>query len=100
MSFRTRVVLTSLVTLAVGLGALLVAGNVLLDRRVHTEATNLLRAKAQAVLATLTVDASGIEIREAPNDQNLDREAWILEGDRVLEGASHVRGAVEQEAIT
>ena len=32
MSFRTRLLLTSLATLAVGLGALLVAGNVLLAR--------------------------------------------------------------------
>jgi hypothetical protein len=33
MSFRLRLLLTSLATLVVGLGAMLAAGNVLLERR-------------------------------------------------------------------
>jgi hypothetical protein len=43
MSFRLRLQLTALATLVVGLGAVLVAGNVLLDQRVDHEATSLLR---------------------------------------------------------
>jgi hypothetical protein len=37
MSLRTRLLLASLATLAVGLGALLVVGNVLLAARVRAE---------------------------------------------------------------
>jgi signal transduction histidine kinase len=99
MSFRTRLLLTSLVTLAVGLGALVVAGNVLLDRRVESESTNLLSAHVQAQLATLTVTPSGITIREAPNDEILDRQAWVLDGNKVLEQASNVSPRLSRKAI-
>ncbi len=99
MSFRTRLLLTSLATLAVGLGALVVAGNVLLDRRVQSESTNLLSAHVQAQLATLTVTSSGITVREAPNDELLDRQAWILDGDKILERAANVSPALSRQAI-
>ena len=99
MSFRTRLLLTSLTTLAVGLGALVVAGNVLLDRRVQSESTNLLSAHVQAQLATLAVTSSGITIREAPNDELLDRRAWILDGDTILERAANVSPALSRQAI-
>jgi signal transduction histidine kinase len=99
MSFRTRLLLTSLVTLAVGLGALVVAGNVLLDRRVQSESTNLLSAHVQAQLATLTVTSAGVTIREAPNDEILDRQAWVLDGDKVLERAANVSPRLAREAI-
>jgi signal transduction histidine kinase len=99
MSFRRRLLLTSLATLAVGLGALVVAGNVLLDRRVQSESTNLLAAHVQAQLATLTVTSSGVTIREAPNDEILDRRAWIVDGDKVLERAADVSPGLSREAI-
>lgn len=99
MSFRARLLLTSLVTLVVGLGALVVAGNVLLDRRVETETSNLLSAHVQAQLATLSVTASGVQIREAPNDGVLDRNGWVIDGQRVLEGATNVSPALARQAI-
>ena len=90
MSFRARLLLTSLATLAIGLGALVVAGNVLLNARVRTEASNLLRGHADAQLAALTVGRDGIRVREAPNDEALDRRAWVLDGDQVVERAANV----------
>jgi len=99
MSFSARLLLTSLVTLAVGLGALVVAGNVLLDRRVHTEVSNLLRANAEAQLATLTVTRSGVAVRASPNDEVLDRHAWVLDGARVVERADNVSRELDAAAI-
>jgi signal transduction histidine kinase len=99
MSFSTRLLLTSLVTLAVGLGALVVAGNVLLDRRVTAEVSNELRVNAEAQLATLSITNSGITVREAPNDGTLDRHGWVIEGDRVIERATNVSPALDRRAV-
>jgi signal transduction histidine kinase len=100
LSFRARLLLTSLVTLAVGLGALVVAGNVLLDRRVHAEIANLLGADAEAQLATLTVQGDdGVSVREAPDDHALDRRGWVVAGDRVVERATGVPAALDRTAI-
>jgi signal transduction histidine kinase len=100
MNFSARLLLTSLVTLAVGLGALVVAGNVLLDRRVESETSNLLRADAQAQLATLAVSPSGtVSVREAPNDEALDRRGWVVAGDHVIERATGAEPALDRTAV-
>jgi signal transduction histidine kinase len=99
MSFSARLLLTSLVTLAVGLGALVVAGNVLLDRRVSAEVSNELRVNAQAQLATLSITSAGVTVREAPNDEALDRHGWVIEGDRVIERATNVSPALDRKAV-
>ncbi|HWI72899.1 MAG TPA: histidine kinase dimerization/phospho-acceptor domain-containing protein, partial [Baekduia sp.] len=99
MSFSARLLLTSLVTLAVGLGALVVLGNVLLDRRVTAEVSNELRVNAEAQLATLAISSNGITVREAPNDEALDRHAWVLDGDRVVERATNVSPELDRTAV-
>jgi signal transduction histidine kinase len=99
VSFRTRLILTSLATLAVGLGALLVAGNVLLAQRVRSEASARLHALAQTQLAALSVTPAGIKVRETANDAALDRQAWVLDGDRVLERPVGVAPAVDRAAV-
>jgi signal transduction histidine kinase len=101
VTFRNRVLLTSLVTLALGLGALLVVGNVLLDLRVHHETSNELRTHAAAQLATISVQGDGrIAVRRVPDDVLLDRRAWVLEGDRVVERPDNVPAALDRAAIT
>src|SRR3954468_5663214 len=99
VSFRNRVLLTSLVTLAVGLGALVVAGNVVLNARVHAETSSQLRAHAEAQLATLDVSGGRVRVRDAPNDAALDRRAWVLAGARVIERADNVSPALDRLAI-
>ena len=64
VSVRARLLLVSLATLAVGLGALVVLGNVLLAVRVRDEASNLLRAHADAQLAALDCHSGGEGARE------------------------------------
>ena len=75
MSFRTRLLVVSLTTLAVGLGALVVVGNVVFGARVRAETSNLLEARADAQLAALNVDAGRVRVNESPNDRVLDRRA-------------------------
>jgi signal transduction histidine kinase len=99
MSFRARLLLTSLATLAVGLGAVLVAGNVLLEHRVDVETTSLLRARADAQVAALTVTPTSVRVRETPNDTLLDRRSWVLEGSRVVERPAAVDPAQDRAAV-
>jgi signal transduction histidine kinase len=99
VSFRNRVLLTSLVTLAVGLGALVVAGNLLLAVRVHAEVSDQLHAEADAQVAALAVGAGGVRVREVPNDARLDRRAWVLDGARVIERPENASAALERAAV-
>jgi signal transduction histidine kinase len=99
MSFRTRLLLTSSMTLLVGLGALIVAGNVLLDRRVGTETSGLLRVRSEAQVAGLTVRPGGVRVRETANDDVIDKRAWVFSGQRVLEQPPGVSPELEAAAV-
>lgn len=85
MSLRLRLLLASLCTLAVGLGAPLVVANVLLARRVRAETSSVLRANADAQVAALSVAGGRIVVRTTPNDATLDRRSWVFAGGRVVE---------------
>ena len=99
MTFRTRLLLASLSTLAIGMGALLVLGNTLLDRQVTRQTRSLLRERSAAQLAALRVEAGRIDVGEPANDDVLDRQAWILEGRRVLERPADASPAVDRLAV-
>jgi signal transduction histidine kinase len=99
MSFRLHLLLASLSTLAIGLGAALVTANVLLAQRVHSETSTVLRANADAQVAALTITTDGIRDRKAPNDATLDRRSWVLEGDRVLERPAGAPAELDRAAI-
>ncbi len=99
MTFRRRLTLTSLITIAVGLGALLVAGNVFFAHRVSTEVTNVLRADAGSQVSALQVTATGVALRETANDEALDRRGWVFDGDTVLERPPDVKPAVDRLAV-
>lgn len=99
MTFRARLIFTAMITLAVGLGALLVAGNVLLDRRVGVEASNVLHGRAEAEVAALTIRDGRVIVRETPNDVELDRSSWVLEGQRVVERPPSVSVTLDRRAV-
>ena len=77
MSLRARLLGVSLLTLAVGVGALLVVGNLLLRSGVHTEAQDVLRARAEAQLASLGVTSNSVRVHDTANDRTLDQRAWV-----------------------
>ena len=85
MSVRTRLVLASLATLVVGLGALVVAGNLLLAARVCGEARTLLDSRAQAELSELEITDGRIRVRAGVEDRVLDREAWVFDAGGLVE---------------
>ena len=99
MSLRARLLLVSLATLAIGLGALLVVGNVLLRTRVQAEATSLLKARAEAQLAALSVTPRGLAVRRSPNEAILDRQSWVLDRGRVVERPDAVPAALDRVAV-
>ncbi len=101
MKFRTRLLVTALATLAVGLGALLVIGNVLLARGVRAEASALLQARSEAQMAALNVTPKTVApvTREPANDEALDRLSWVLDGRRVVERPADASAALDSEAV-
>lgn len=99
MKVRTRLLLVSLVSLAVGLGALLVVGNLLLRAGVETQAHSVLRERAEAEVATLDVTPQALRLRETPNEAVLDRTSWVLSGGRVLERPRGASPALQRAAI-
>jgi signal transduction histidine kinase len=99
MTFRLRLLLTSLAALIVGLGALVIAGNVLLERGVNAEATSLLHARADAQMAALTVTPTRVIERDTPNDTVLDRSSWVLDGSRLIERPAGVDPELDRAAI-
>jgi len=68
MSIRGRLMVTSLTTLVVGLGALLVAGNVLLSQRVAAQSSSVLRANADA-----QVEGTVLAANLSPDPENVSR---------------------------
>ena len=99
MRLRTRLVLVGVATLAVGLGVLVVGGNLLLAARVHSERSSVLRARAQAQIAALTLTSSGVQVRPVPNDELLDRRSWVLDNRRVVERPAAASRALDGVAV-
>jgi signal transduction histidine kinase len=99
MSLRNRLLGISLLTLAIGVGALLIVGNVLLRTGVQEEANSVLRARSEAQLAALTVTPTGVSIREGPNDRALDERSWVLDGARVVERPPGVSVNLDRAAV-
>jgi signal transduction histidine kinase len=99
LSLRLRLLLVSLSTLAVGLGAAMLAANVLLRQRDRAEISSVLRANADAQVAALSVVGGRIVVRESPNDATLDRRSWVFDGDRVVEHPAGASPQLEQAAI-
>jgi signal transduction histidine kinase len=99
VSLRSRLLLASLTTLAVGLGALLLVANVLLYERVKSEAGDVLQADATAQVAALEVTGHGIRVRETVTDDVVDRRSWVVAGDDVVERPQHVSPALDRAAV-
>jgi signal transduction histidine kinase len=99
VTLRTRLLATSLLTLALGLGALVVAGNILLAVQIHATQSSLLRERADALLATVAVRDGHVVVREAPNDAHLDRQSWVLDGATVLERPASVDPGLDAAAV-
>ena len=99
MTFRRRLLAASMLTLVVGLGALLVVGNVVLGVSANNDQMRLLQSRVDAEIAALTVRDGHVVVRNNPDDQSLDREAWIFDGARVIERPVGGDPAVDRAAM-
>jgi signal transduction histidine kinase len=100
MRFRTRLLVVSLATLALGLGLLLVLGNILVAGTVDGDTSRLLETRADAQIAALSVTPAGVSVRHAVNDETLDAHAWIFDGGRLIERPSGVPPALDRLAVS
>jgi signal transduction histidine kinase len=73
------------VTLGLGLGVLLAAGNLLFARTTRSSATNLLHTRLEAQIAALEVTPHGIRARNTLNDETLDNHGWVFSRGAVIE---------------
>jgi two-component system OmpR family sensor kinase len=74
-----------LLSVAGALAVTVVAFNVILDDRLSTDATSLLRDRASAELSTLRVVHGRLVAAEAPDDAALDSQVWVFADARPLE---------------
>ena len=98
MTFRARLLLTSMLALAVGLGAMVVIGNAVLRNRADAEQVRLLRSRAQTQIAALAIHHGRVSVRRTPVDRILEREAWVFAGRRLVARPANADPAVERAA--
>ncbi|MFD0623469.1 hypothetical protein ACFQ2K_12350 [Streptomyces sanglieri] len=76
----------ALTTGALWIGVLTTVFNLALDKRLHAQADDVLRTRAEAVAATVDVRPDGrLVVREPAEDRALDSGVWIFRGGTVVE---------------
>ena len=84
-SLRRRLVLAAATAAALGLAVVTVGFNLLLARRLDSDARSVLVSRATAQVANLAVANGRVIVEETPNDATLDQRVWVFAGGRVLE---------------
>lgn len=84
LGLRARVVLGSILILALGVTVIGVGINVLLTKRLDADANSVLRARADAQRATVDLNGGRVVVNEGTQDEALDREAWVFAGGKVV----------------
>ena len=98
ISLRNRLLLVTVATLALGLGALLVAGNLLYARTTSSSVTNLLDTRLEAQIAALDLTPRGIRARNTLNDETLDTHGWVFSHGVALEHPTDMPAAADRLA--
>jgi two-component system heavy metal sensor histidine kinase CusS len=83
-NLRTRVTLLALLAAAVVVAMLVGAFNLVLEASLDRDVNRTLRSKAAAAATTTSVTSGHIVVRDAPNDEAIDREVWVYEGSRAI----------------
>src|SRR5262245_26030377 len=103
LGLRGRIVLASVGTLALGVGALSITVNVLLAHVLDADAATVLRARADAQLVTVPLTGHRVAVEESPGEEALDPYAWVFIHGRAVERAAAppaVQQAVEALGAT
>ncbi len=75
-----------LAVVAIALVALIGGFNLVLASRLSHDADEVLQARATAVLSTVSTGGGRLVVREAPDRAALEGDAWVFEGNRLIEG--------------
>ncbi|MFB6978348.1 ATP-binding protein [Streptomyces scopuliridis] len=98
-TLRGRLALVALITSALWVAVLTAAFNLALDGRLHAQADDVLRTRAEAVAATIEPRPDGrFVIHEPSEDQALDAGVWIYQGRRAIEKPPGAPAALRQRA--
>ena len=81
-SIRSRLLLATVASVGVALIVLLVAFNVLFERRLSANATDQARARAAAELSVIDASGGAIDVREALDGATGDSPIWVFDGSR------------------
>jgi signal transduction histidine kinase len=81
---QARVTLASVFALALGLGVLGIALNLLLEGQLERDASSVLKARAAAQLASIDTTGGRVVVRAGPRDGVLDREGWVFVAGRAI----------------
>ncbi len=85
LGLRRRIVLVAVGSFAVGLALLLIAFNVVLARRLSSEAESVLASRVAALRSNLHVVNGRVRVREAPGDAALDWASWVFQDGHLVQ---------------
>ncbi|WP_327349495.1 ATP-binding protein [Streptomyces sp. NBC_01321] len=98
-TLRGRLALMALAASALWVGVLTIVFNIALDNRLHGQADDVLRTRAEAVAATVDVRPDGrLVVREPAEDRALDVGVWIFRGAAVVEKPPTAPAGLETRA--
>lgn len=98
-TLRGRLALIALVTSVLWIAVLTTAFNLVLGKRLHDQADDVLRTRAEAVAATVDTRPDGrLTVREPAEDRALDAGVWIYEGGRAIERPPNVPPLLQRQA--
>lgn len=85
-TLRGRLALIAAAVAAVWVLVMTVGIDLVLVHQLDAQAADVLRARNEAAAATVSVDATGrVVVREPRNDEVLDTQIWVYQGNRVVE---------------
>ncbi|HET6173783.1 MAG TPA: HAMP domain-containing sensor histidine kinase [Gaiellales bacterium] len=82
---RARLLTTNAIVMLLALAVLTVASNAILRRSLDRDASNLVRARAGAGLATLRPKGDGLRVIESPDDSAIDVQIWVFDHTGTIE---------------
>lgn len=85
LGLRRRLLLVVVTAVAVAVGGLVAAFNLVLDHSLQRDANTLVRTRAVAELGTLQVRGTGVREAETPNDATSPAGIWVFSHGRAIE---------------
>ena len=95
---RARLLTTNAVVMLLALVVLIGGSNAILRRSLDRDATNLVRARAAAGLATLRVSADRLKVVESPDDAAIDVQIWVFDQHGAVEGPTPSTPLLDRKA--